>query len=1639
MKKNFLVKAFSLVCAVCTLFGIVSVKNVASADTVTNDSAKVIDMYLIAGQSNAAGYTYHNGTLTETFSNIWYAGETDKARINGTAVSSNVSSFDDFNRSVTFGLGRDSERIGPEYGMAEVLNDYYTAENPAFIFKSATGGTSLQDTDAIAGTYGNWYPRSLWEDGFVPNDNDNTGYQYNNFVQNFTTVYDELVRNGYQPKVKGMFWMQGCADYTEPDVYEPILRAFITDIREDLQYITGDVELAYMPFVIGKIATSIAVYNNPQVPAFNEMQQRVANEMPAVETIETADLVIVGPDGSKANGDGWHFGCEDAVTLGQRASNKILEMADSDGITTSTYGRGSVNYTLNGNTVTVTVAPENGYKLHMLTVNGEDVTSSVVNNVYTFEKTAPYVSIIAQFLNDGSISQSYEDENVMDIAEFMSTTAYMSENGVTTPANQEVVFERTWLKELLKRSCGFTFSTKFASNDWQNNFNVLLGGSQVVFDLNGDNTLTLSIYNKSFSTVNIKTSQINNFDATKKHVWKFARVNTADTNDTGYALRIYLDGELAVEMEDTNEVWGAGSAFHSISVNNLTGMEVKLYSALSKKIEFENEKNVYDIVEFDGRTDLYSGEGLTVQNSTQDINGYWWLHEANTFAFNMQGITNYAKLSNGVSWKMKSKNGWNTGANILRLAIGATDIRFGYEENSKVLYVETITKWSQETEHVSDIASKIVLAGNYDTTIWHKFSVVRVAAINARGYLLRFYVDDVLSGEVYTTGELLDKRSNNSGGFDYSVAGLNYNAFRLVNCSGYAMSFRTTLHTRPILQDEACTDIFYHGQSTEILNDNGVVYDNGKSLINTIGGSGATFASDWHEKSDGVAFKMKVAKDWGNGYDKLLINYGATTIRFNSKGNNKITIHVYNYAHDYVYAWGQEYPVDMNFDETQWHTIKITRRKFVNSNGVYGEKGFELAIYIDGKLVLEKVELTGGMWSFANRRLTITNLTGTDMTFKSTISKAEFERNNQFEEENVSELYEMPQHNESLYYEDAFTGLETDTTNRILNSIYTEQFSASTSGAQFILTSKEAWQTSGTQKTLVELTAEELATLTTQDGKEVFKLNGTGELTEVTTTGVNTGKKYKLVLVEWDSGWNKLSAGSGSQYAGEYALSNWTYTPFYKNKNGQLFYSSDTANYPLTPSDLMTKYHLHCDFGTSTISVKQTPDNKLVIRVHSRYSWKVMFEDYARDANGNPIEFRTGTYTGNNAYSYYGQTLNNGDLYQNTFKISRMKEVHNNGFKVQISVNGVLVCEVYDPSVLGGEGIFRHFLIDNLTGTTVKAYSVISYEQYQEKMLDKLNLCYDSTKYSTVNNALINEIIQNTEQLVRKETTIAKVESYVNDAIEQIAKIWTEDLEVKFVKEKIEYNTNLKMFDFTNYDETDAQQIQTLVNEAVEKINAVTQVEGFGKLKLYYDEYYAKLNKILTTAEKDALAQKKQEAKAEVAEFVNACSTDKYTSSNLAKIEEIQSKFEALIDASVNADEVETYINASFAQILAIETKAQTAFNEIRSAAKQSLMDYKKEADYLPLDWSIMLSIIEQGKVDIDLAETETEIANIVTATKAKMNMATEKENKSLNADTSVESGCQSSLGELSLFAIGFSIIVSLRKKKKVGQKNDTK
>ena len=395
--KKRLCKTFAVLGACMLLAGAVvsfPATNV-SAQAVTSEE-KTIDMYLIAGQSNAAGYSSKGRKLDGVFENVSYAGEVDRSCSSGIASQSYLEY--PFQSAVKEGLGRASGFVGPEYGIAEKLNEKYKGGHKALVFKSAAGGTGLRNsTGGQNNDFGNWYPRSKWT-GSVSSSAP-MGVQYQRFVDNFTSVYTQLTEHGYTVKVQGMAWMQGEDDLSAPQEYGTLLEAFITDIRADLVAVTGDDTLSSMPFVIGEIATSFATANNPQVPPFIEVQRSVAQKMDNVYTVATDDLIIVDTDGTVVGSDEYHFTKQDQRILGNRFGDVLLQNARWDDAYVSTSAGGTIEQEFNDDKteLTITMQADEGYVLKSLTFDGRNVTAQVQNGKYVAQNPRKGVTAEAVF------------------------------------------------------------------------------------------------------------------------------------------------------------------------------------------------------------------------------------------------------------------------------------------------------------------------------------------------------------------------------------------------------------------------------------------------------------------------------------------------------------------------------------------------------------------------------------------------------------------------------------------------------------------------------------------------------------------------------------------------------------------------------------------------------------------------------------------------------------------------------------------------------------------------------------------------------------------------------------------------------------------------------------------------------------------------------------------------------------------------------------------------------------------------------------------------------------------------------------------------------------------------------------------
>ena len=112
----------------------------------------------------------------------------------------------------------------------------------------------------------------------------------------------------------------------------------------------------------------------------------------------------------KKNAINFYF---DDISLSTEGSS-VVNPTNYFGLTITTIGHGSVTYgstkvtnyksfeVEEGRNVTLTVTPDNGYQFSQLTVNGQDVTKSVKDNVYTISSIKYDLAVVATFIESTS-------------------------------------------------------------------------------------------------------------------------------------------------------------------------------------------------------------------------------------------------------------------------------------------------------------------------------------------------------------------------------------------------------------------------------------------------------------------------------------------------------------------------------------------------------------------------------------------------------------------------------------------------------------------------------------------------------------------------------------------------------------------------------------------------------------------------------------------------------------------------------------------------------------------------------------------------------------------------------------------------------------------------------------------------------------------------------------------------------------------------------------------------------------------------------------------------------------------------------------------------------------------------------------
>lgn len=464
------------------------------------ETLKTVDVYLLMGQSNAAGHTnassYGSSLTGDTFDNVLVGGVC-QPRLNGTYDNFSCLDYASL-KTARRGLGRSSGYIGPEYGMAKILSEtrvtasgtsvpLYDENNKAVIFKYAAGGTELlnyvdEDNDR---NYGNWYPRSLQDPnakGYVAGA---TGGLYNGAVRSLETFTNNLKNAGYKVSVKGVAWMQGEDDRDKPEEYRKVIQAFVSDLREDVARITGE-DTSGLMFAMGEISETFRTSNQRVAnQKFIKMQNEVVSELMPAVTVETGDLPINLPESelaqygyTKANAtansygdytvgsDQWHWNAKDMVTLGERFASAFLTSYGNLYVKTRSGVGGTIvtdkTFVAEGDSVTCTITADAGYKLSGFTVNGEDKLSEVNDGRITVENVTETLIFEATFVLKSSFTIKVEGGKYQ--INKTSKTVYEGDTAYIVPS----VSDGKKIKSVTFNGQPMTYNEKNARYEYEN-------------------------------------------------------------------------------------------------------------------------------------------------------------------------------------------------------------------------------------------------------------------------------------------------------------------------------------------------------------------------------------------------------------------------------------------------------------------------------------------------------------------------------------------------------------------------------------------------------------------------------------------------------------------------------------------------------------------------------------------------------------------------------------------------------------------------------------------------------------------------------------------------------------------------------------------------------------------------------------------------------------------------------------------------------------------------------------------------------------------------------------------------------------------------------------------------------------------
>ena len=257
-------------------------------------------VYLIMGQSNASGVSPHS-FLKDSNPDIYTKYVEGNSKV--------LISYDTDNRieknfvTTKFGYGNTDEFFGPEIGIAETISQ---TEESSYIIKATFSGSCLmtQYVDKNGGKH----------------------ELYNRFIDFIKGQLNALTSSGKNPRVKGVFWMQGESDsFLEyKNQYQKAEQHFYEYLRHDL----NDWIYEYFNFVDAYICTTSKTW--PDAEVINECKEHFANANEHCYCIKTngeddnaINLTIKSQTGE--GDDVAHYDSKSMLLLGLTAGSYLLK------------------------------------------------------------------------------------------------------------------------------------------------------------------------------------------------------------------------------------------------------------------------------------------------------------------------------------------------------------------------------------------------------------------------------------------------------------------------------------------------------------------------------------------------------------------------------------------------------------------------------------------------------------------------------------------------------------------------------------------------------------------------------------------------------------------------------------------------------------------------------------------------------------------------------------------------------------------------------------------------------------------------------------------------------------------------------------------------------------------------------------------------------------------------------------------------------------------------------------------------------------------------------------------------------------------------------------------------------------------